>query len=93
VKISLAEIDELMDGMPGCISAAAYGVSDEHTGERVAIAVHAERGTDVTLEDVTRWLLAAGLTKHKLPERLVIWREPLPRTASGKVIRQALAAR
>jgi acyl-CoA synthetase (AMP-forming)/AMP-acid ligase II len=91
VKISLAEIDELMHGMPGSIDAAAYGIPDERMGERVALAVRTEPGMEITLEDVTSWLLAAGLTKHKLPERLVNWHEPLPRTASGKVIRRALA--
>jgi acyl-CoA synthetase (AMP-forming)/AMP-acid ligase II len=92
MKISLAEIDEFLIGLPGCIAAAAYGVSDARTGERVAVAVQTEPHVHVTLDDVTAWLSAAGLATYKLPEELVVWHEPLPRTASGKVIRRALAA-
>jgi acyl-coenzyme A synthetase/AMP-(fatty) acid ligase len=31
------------------------------------------------------------MARRKLPEELVIWDEPLPRTASGKVVRARLA--
>jgi acyl-CoA synthetase (AMP-forming)/AMP-acid ligase II len=91
MKISLAEIDEAMRGMPDGIDAAAYGVSDANTGERVAVAVHVAPGIEVTLDGVTGWLRAAGLATYKLPEQLVIWHDQLPRTPSGKVIRRALA--
>jgi acyl-coenzyme A synthetase/AMP-(fatty) acid ligase len=37
-------------------------------------------------------LVAGGLARRKLPEELVVWPEPLPRTASGKVVRTRLVA-
>jgi non-ribosomal peptide synthetase component E (peptide arylation enzyme) len=37
-------------------------------------------------------LVSAGLPKWKLPEEVVLWDEPFPETATGKVIRTALAA-
>lgn len=67
-------------------------MADPTTGERLAVAVHVEEGASVTLEDVVGHLLAAGVSRRKLPERLVRWDGPLPRTASGKVIRSRLGA-
>jgi non-ribosomal peptide synthetase component E (peptide arylation enzyme) len=49
-----------------------------------------EEGATVTLDDVARHLLARGLARRKLPEQLVLWDGPLPRTASGKVVRSRL---
>ncbi len=91
MKLSLAEIDELMRGMPGCLSAAAYGLPDPVTGERLALAVQVPADGDLGLDEVAGWLSAAGLARWKLPEQVVIWHEPFPYTASGKVLRRALA--
>ena len=38
-------------------------------------------------------LVAAGVAKWKIPEELVVWDEPLPETASGKVQRNLLDER
>jgi hypothetical protein len=45
----------------------------------------------VTLDDVVAYLVGAGTARRKLPEQLVTWDEPLPRTPSGKVVRSRLA--
>lgn len=91
LKISLAEVDEMLRGMPGILAAASYGLPDAETGERLAVAIQLDGTSDLGLEDVTRWLLSAGLAKRKLPEQVVIWEEPLPETATGKVLRRVLA--
>jgi acyl-CoA synthetase (AMP-forming)/AMP-acid ligase II len=91
LKISLAEVDEKMRGMPGSLSAASYGLPDAETGERLAIAIHADGVSDIGLEAVSEWLRAAGVATWKLPEQVVVWNEPLPHTATGKVLRRALA--
>ena len=36
---------------------------------------------------------AEGVAVRKLPEQLVVWDEPLPRTASGKVVWAQLVMR
>jgi non-ribosomal peptide synthetase component E (peptide arylation enzyme) len=41
---------------------------------------------------VSDWLLSKGLAKWKLPEQVIVWDEPFPYTASGKIIRRELAA-
>jgi acyl-coenzyme A synthetase/AMP-(fatty) acid ligase len=39
---------------------------------------------------VCKHLRAVGTATRKLPEQLVVWDEPLPRTASGKIVRARL---
>jgi acyl-CoA synthetase (AMP-forming)/AMP-acid ligase II len=90
MKISLNEIDNALAGLPGALEHAAFGLPDESTGERLVIAVQPEDGVAVTLEAVVGHLLAQGVAMRKLPEELVTWDGPLPRTPSGKVVRSRL---
>jgi acyl-CoA synthetase (AMP-forming)/AMP-acid ligase II len=89
-KISLAEIDAAMFGMGDVEEAASFAVPDAETGERLAVAVLPSRGAVFDLQDVVRHLRTAGVATRRLPEELVIWDEPLPRTASGKIVRSRL---
>ncbi|MGH1565273.1 CoA transferase [Mumia sp. DW29H23] len=90
LKVSLPEVDEAARLLPDIEEAAAYAVPDAATGERLALAVRPAPGTDVSLDGVTHHLRVAGLATHKLPEEVVVWDAPLPRTATGKVQRRAL---
>ena len=90
LKISLSEIDASLTELPGTIECAAFALPDAATGERLAVAVHPADGASVTLDDVVTHLLALGIARRKLPEQLVRWDGPLPRTASGKVVRSRL---
>ena len=90
LKISLGEIDAALVGLPGAHEHACFAVADPDTGERLAVAVHPEAGAHPTLGAVTEHLTARGVARRKLPEQLVIWDEPLPRTPSGKVVRSRL---
>lgn len=91
LKISLAEVEAALAGLPGAREAACFAVPDPVTGERLAVAVHPEPGAVVTLEQVAAYLDGRGLARRKLPEHLVIREDPLPRTSSGKVVRSRLA--
>ncbi len=90
LKISLAEVDAALSGLTGAIEHAAFGLPDESTGERLVVAVRPEIGAVVTLDDVVSHLVGRGVATRKLPEQLVTWDGPLPRTASGKVVRSRL---
>lgn len=92
LKIPAAEVDEAVARVAGVRECAAYSVPDATTGERLAVAIVAQSGCEVTLAAVTDGLLAAGLPKYKLPEELVLWDRPLPLNANGKVERNRLAA-
>ena len=90
LKISLGEIDAGLAGMPGLDEYAAFAVADPQTGERVAVAVRPAPGATLTLDDVVAHLERAGTARRKLPEQIVLWDAPLPRTPSGKVVRARL---
>jgi acyl-CoA synthetase (AMP-forming)/AMP-acid ligase II len=93
LKISLAEIETALAGLPGVVEHAAYGVPDDETGERLVVAVRVDAGAEVSLDSVCAHLRGIGTATRKLPEQLVVWDEPLPRTASGKVVRAQLGHR
>lgn len=90
LKISLGEIDAALTGMPGVEEHACFAVPDPDTGEHLAVALRPAAGAAVTLDDVVEHLVRAGIARRKLPEHVVIWDEPLPRTPSGKVVRGRL---
>jgi acyl-CoA synthetase (AMP-forming)/AMP-acid ligase II len=91
LKISLSEVDAGLERLPGVVEYGSFGVPDRETGERLVVAVRAEDGAVVTLDDVCAHLQSLGMATRKLPEQLVVWDEALPRTASGKIVRSRLA--
>jgi acyl-CoA synthetase (AMP-forming)/AMP-acid ligase II len=90
LKISLTATDSALAGLPGAAEIASFAMPDPVTGERLAVAVHLADGASLSLDDVVEHLLAQGAAKRKLPEQLVRWDGPLPRTASGKIVRSTL---
>ncbi|WP_067935971.1 class I adenylate-forming enzyme family protein [Alicyclobacillus kakegawensis] len=97
LKIYALEIEDLLLEHPKIRQAAVVAMPDERLGERACAFVALtessahEGGNVLTLNDVTDYLLAKGVAKYKLPERLEI-RKELPSTASGKVQKAKLAA-
>jgi acyl-CoA synthetase (AMP-forming)/AMP-acid ligase II len=90
MKVPIAEVEGLAGTLDGVVQCAGYGVPDDDTGEHLALAVRAEPGRSIALGDVVEHLTAHGLPTWKLPEELVVWDDPLPETATGKVVRAAL---
>jgi acyl-CoA synthetase (AMP-forming)/AMP-acid ligase II len=93
LKVALAEVDDAALLIEGALEAAAYGVPDDETGERVVLAVRTADGAALSYRAVSGALLDIGLAKGKLPEEIVYWDEPLPRNATGKIVRSELAGR
>ena len=80
----------MVAALPGVVQCAGYGVDDDATGERLAMAVRMREGATLEFDAMVDALVAAGLAKWKIPEELVVWDEALPETASGKVQRNQL---
>ena len=93
LNIPIAEVDGLIAALPGVAHCAGYGVTDDTTGERLVMAVRLRPGADLAFESMVDGLVAAGAAKWKIPEELVVWDEPFPETASGKVQRTLLDER
>ncbi len=90
MKISLAEIDAAVTGLPEAIEWASFGLPDRETGERLALAVRASTPDALDYDVVKAFLLGHGVARGKLPEQVDVWTEPLPRTPSGKIQRNRL---
>ena len=90
LNIPIVEVDGLVAALPGVVQCAGYGVADDTTGERLAMAVRLAPGASLGFDAMVDALVRAGAAKWKIPEELVWWDEPFPETASGKVQRTLL---
>jgi len=81
------EIEDVLTQMPGVLECAAVGVPDEKSGEAVKVVV-VRKDAAITEADI-RAYCEANLTGYKRP-RVIEFRDELPKTPVGKVLRRAL---
>ena len=94
LNIPISEVDGMVAALPGVAQCAGYGVADD--ADRRAAGDGRAPATRRRRSRSTRWSTAwwpPGAAKWKIPEELVIWDEPFPETASGKVQRNLLEER
>jgi long-chain acyl-CoA synthetase len=84
------EIDEVLYEHPLIADAAAVGIPDPYRGETIKAFVVLKPGASLTEEDVIRFC-RAKLAAFKAP-RIVEFRDSLPKTLVGKVLRRELRA-
>jgi fatty-acyl-CoA synthase len=88
-NIHPAEIEGVLAEHAAVAECAAFAVLDDAWGETVAVAVVLKTGMNATEQELQAHL-APRIARFKLPRRW-FWLEALPKTALGKVQRQALA--
>jgi long-chain acyl-CoA synthetase len=81
-----AEIESCLESHPGVNEVAVVGVPDEEFGQLVAAVVVPVAGETVDPADLSTHV-SERLAYFKVPTRWVVRSEPLPRTATGKVVR------
>ena len=81
------EIEEVLASHPGIVEAGAIGISDEHSTEVVKVVV-VRKDPNLTEDDV-RAFAHEHLTSYKVP-KVVEFRDELPKTNVGKILRRAL---
>jgi long-chain acyl-CoA synthetase len=81
------EVEEAVAMHPGVIDVAAIGVADEHSGEAVKIFV-VRKDPNITDRQLIEHCRTV-LTGYKVPKH-VEFRDDLPRTNVGKILRRAL---
>lgn len=86
-NIGCGSVEAAMVAYPGIHEAVVYSVPDDRLGEEVGATVYADPPIDV---DDLRAFLRARLAAFEVPRYIVVEREPLPRTASGKLFKRAL---
>ena len=81
------EVEEHAVSHEAIVEAAAVGMPDEHSGEVVKLFV-VTSDPSMTEQDVKDWC-ATGLTNYKRPQ-LVVFKDELPKTNVGKILRREL---
>jgi 2,3-dihydroxybenzoate-AMP ligase len=89
-KISAEEVENFAYRFPGVEAAAAVAMPDPVLGERVCLYLSVSQGySPTTLDDIIGEMMAAGVARFKLPERLEIV-DHLPVSKVGKIDKKAL---
>ncbi|MBB5912269.1 acyl-CoA synthetase (AMP-forming)/AMP-acid ligase II [Nocardia transvalensis] len=83
------EIENVLDEHPAVVESAVLAIAHPDLGQAVAAVVVVADPAAVT-EVELRDFAAARLAYFKVPERWVITADPLPRNATGKVVRREI---
>ena len=86
------EVEEVLYHHPKVSKCAVIGVPDERSGEAVKAFVVLKAGASATTEEIMAWCRdpANGLAGYRAP-KLLEFRDALPETLVGKVLRRVLA--
>jgi long-chain acyl-CoA synthetase len=85
-------VEEVLIQHPKIMEVCVAGVSDPHRGETVKAWVVLQPGETATEEEIVAWAKSSGqLAAYERP-RLVEFRDELPKTLVGKVLRRELVA-
>jgi long-chain acyl-CoA synthetase len=90
-NISAAEVEAACYACPEIAEVSVFGVPDERLGEVPIAVIHLADGARLGPEDLRKFL-DGKLAKFKIPERVIVSKEPLPRLGTGKFDRRALKA-
>jgi acyl-CoA synthetase (AMP-forming)/AMP-acid ligase II len=83
------EVEDVIAGLRGVREAAVVGVDDEQFGQRLRAYVVADDGATLGEDDVKQ-AVRAELARYKVP-RDVVFRDELPRTTTGKILKRELS--
>ncbi|EFG79368.1 AMP-binding enzyme [Mycobacterium parascrofulaceum ATCC BAA-614] len=88
-NISATQVEDAVATHPAVAVAAAVAMPDDVFGEKVCLYAELVDSATLELADLVEHLLALGVSKELLPERLVVVDE-LPRSSGGKVAKGRL---
>ena len=88
-NISASAVEDAATTHPAIAVAAAVAMPDPVFGEKVCLYTELVDSQTINLPDLVEYLLAAGVSKELLPERLIVVDE-LPRSSGGKIAKSAL---
>ena len=88
VNIYPAEVESVLQGMPGVADCAVFGIPDAEFGEAVAAAVQLRPDAQVDADQV-RSFLREHIANFKVP-RVIDFHASLPREDTGKIFKRLL---
>jgi fatty-acyl-CoA synthase len=80
-----AEVERVVDELPGVVDCIALGHADERWGEQCAVVIHGDAPPNK--EEVIAFC-RARLADYKVPRTVIYADQPLPRSMSGKILRK-----
>jgi acyl-CoA synthetase (AMP-forming)/AMP-acid ligase II len=83
------EVEQRLEDHPAVAEVAVVGVPHEDLGQEVLAVCVLAPGESVTAEELTAWC-AEALAYFKVPAHVEFRTEPLPRNATGKVLKHVL---
>lgn len=96
INVAPAEVEEFLRMHPSVAEVAVVGVPDEAKGELAVAYVTLAQSSEPVSESDLKAYCRDQIASYKIPSRLIITSDPLPRTDTGKLSRGAvreLAAR
>jgi o-succinylbenzoate---CoA ligase len=91
-NVAPAEVEAVLETHPDVLEAAVLGRPDDEWGEAIVALIRPrDPATPPRAEDL-RTHAAAHLARFKVPKTYILIGDPLPRTASGKLLRRDLPA-
>lgn len=88
-NVYCAEVESAIYEHPAIYEAAVFGVPHERLGEEVAAVVVLRDGHEATVDELQDFV-RARLANFKVPSRVLVTYERLPRSAQGKVLKREL---
>ncbi|OQY87618.1 MAG: hypothetical protein B6D41_11575 [Chloroflexi bacterium UTCFX4] len=84
-----AEVENVLVSLPQIAEVAVVGAPDPDWGEVVCAVARLKEGQALTLDEVVAHC-TGKLGKYKIPKKLVVTDQPLPRNPTGKVLKRFL---
>ncbi len=91
-NVYCAEVEHVLFLHPDVQDVAVVGLPHRELGEEVVAVIEPRSGHRIDDNDV-QGFAAARLARFKVPSRVIVIDEPLPRTATGKVLKRQLKER
>ncbi|MEM9607293.1 MAG: class I adenylate-forming enzyme family protein [Actinomycetota bacterium] len=88
-NISTVEVEAAVHDHPDVMEVAVFGTPHDRLGEELAAAILPKPGRSLTADSITDHL-AGHLAGFKIPSRIWIVDEQLPRNAAGKIVKRDL---
>ncbi|WP_232782863.1 long-chain fatty acid--CoA ligase [Bacillus sp. BA3] len=88
LNIYPAEVEEVLYQNPDVAEACTFGVPDSYLGEKLFAIVVLKKDASITGEDLISWC-EGRLARYKIP-RVIEFRDELPKTSVGKILRRKL---
>jgi len=88
-NISCTEVESVVYAYPSTHECACFGLPHERLGEELAVAVYPKAGHSIDVDDLRRYV-GEHIAAFKVPTQVFVFAEPLPRNASGKLLRRAM---